>query len=242
MTIKRLTTQGISVNAALSPDGKLFVYSMSKEGQQSLWLGHVNGSEPLMLRPPSEASYRGLAFAPDGSSLYYVINDEHHPRGALYKSPVFGGPAEKLRERVDGPITFAPDGKQFAFVRNDEQSGISSLVIADLTDPAERELASRPLGHSFAQTSPSWSPDGLLIALGATSEDGASSEVFLVTVKRWSDQAADGIGLGICAVNRVVKRWERASHHRGREKLVGSVATLAGLLSRRQSDSNQSRS
>lgn len=173
MTIKRLTTQGISVNATLSADGKLFVYSMSKEGQQSLWLGHVDGSEPLMLRPPSEASYRGLVFAPDGSSLYYVINDEHHPRGALYKSPVFGAPAEKLRVRVDGPITFAPDGKQFAFVRNDDESGISSLVIADLTDAAERELASRPLGHPFAQTSPWWSPDGKQFAFtrGSTIRD-----------------------------------------------------------------------
>ena len=217
VSIKRLTTQGISVNATLSPDGKLFVYSTSKEGQQSLWLGHVDGSEPLMLRPPAEVSYRGISFVPDGSSLVYVINDDEHPRGALYKSPVFGGPPEKLRERINAPITFAPDGKRFAFVRSDEERGISSIVIATLTDQVERELASRPLARPFAQTGPSWSPDGLLIALGATSDDGSSSEVFLVTVAdgetkplttsawesvRSTEWLRDGSGLAIVAVEK----------------------------------------
>ena len=215
VSIKRLTTHGLSTNATLSPDGKLFVYSTTKDGQQTLWLGHVDGSDPLMLRPPAEVSYRGISFAPDGSSLFYVINDERHPHGALYKSPVFGGPPEKLRERINAPITFAPDGKQFAFVRSDEENGTSSIVLGSLTDPTERELTSRPLAHAFAQTGLSWSPDGLLIALGATSDDGSSSEVFLVTVPdgatkplttsawesvRSAEWLRDGSGLAIIAV------------------------------------------
>src|SRR4029434_6079022 len=69
-SIKRLTNLGNTLQASLSPDGKLFVYStVEKDGRHSLWLGHIEGGEPVQLRPPADIVYGYLNFAPDGNSL-----------------------------------------------------------------------------------------------------------------------------------------------------------------------------
>ncbi len=181
-SIKRLTTSGNASTATLSPDGKLFVYTLNEKGRKSLWLGHTNGGEPVLLRPAAEVSYDSLRFAPDGGSFYYVLTELRKFRGDLYRSPIFGGVPEKLRDDVPAAISFAPDFKQFAFVRNDRENGRSSIIITDLAGNMTRELAARPLAGAFNSRSLSWSPDGRMIAASATGDDETSSEIFAVTV------------------------------------------------------------
>jgi Tol biopolymer transport system component/DNA-binding winged helix-turn-helix (wHTH) protein len=185
ITLKRLTSNGKAVNAALSPDGKLFAFVLgTKANPRSLWLGHVSGGEPIALRPPAAVDYPNLKFSPDSNSLYYVITGEEYPRGSLFRLPVFGGAPEKLRDNIAGEITFAADMKQFVFVRIDETKRTSTLVIANIDGPAERELVTRSLDYRFLVGTPAWSPDGKTIAVGAVSEDNRAParEVLLVTV------------------------------------------------------------
>jgi eukaryotic-like serine/threonine-protein kinase len=220
ITVKRLTNSIKAENAALSPDGKMFVYSLYKDGQRSLWLGHVTGGEPIALHPFADVSYRSLNFSPDSNSVYYVIVSAQYPRGALFRVPVFGSPPEKLREGVSGSISFAPDMKQFAFVRRDEEKGTSTLFITATDSSIEHELASRALERPFVG-SPAWSPDGKTIAVGAVSTDETTTacEVFLVplvdgqpsqlTKQRFGDirrvaWGADG-GLIIIAIEGLLK-------------------------------------
>ncbi|MCA1593260.1 MAG: winged helix-turn-helix domain-containing protein [Acidobacteria bacterium] len=217
ITLKRLTTSGNVTNARLSPDGKLYVYSTFEGEWRTLWLGHVDGGEPVQLRPPAKTRYVSLKFSPDGSSLYYTVSGETEG-GALYKLPVFGGAPEKLREGVGSSFTFAPDGKRFAFVRSDGTSGKTALFIADTQGTAEREIAAPPTRLGFVWHNPSWSPDGETIAVGAPSNDnGTSYEVFLVgvadgsvkplTAQNWSEIGAttwlhDGSGLIVVATDK----------------------------------------
>jgi Tol biopolymer transport system component/DNA-binding winged helix-turn-helix (wHTH) protein len=183
VTLKQLTTNSKTIFATLSPDGKLFVYASRVGGQESLWLGHVGGGEPVVLRPPEEVTYRSLNFSPDGSSLYYVTVSDKYPRGALFRVPVLGGVPEKLRDNIGVKVAFAPDMKQFAYARHDAEKKLSSLVIADTEGKGERELVSRPEHLPFRSPSPSWSPDGAKIAMSAISDEGSeSSEVFVVSV------------------------------------------------------------
>jgi Tol biopolymer transport system component/DNA-binding winged helix-turn-helix (wHTH) protein len=197
ITLKRLTSDGKAVNAALSPDGKLFAFVLGTKGNpRSLWLGHVSGGEPIALRPLAAVDYPTLKFSPDSNSLYYVITGKEYQRGALFRLPVFGGPPEKLRDNIAGAIAFAPDMKQFVFVRVEEAKRTSTLVITDVEGRAERELATRSLDYRFLAGTAAWSPDGKTIAVGAVSEDkrAPAREVLLVTV-------ADGQGKQLTSEN-----------------------------------------
>jgi len=181
--IKRLTNLGNVANAALSPDGKLFVYSLAeKDGRRSLWLGHAEGGEPKQIRSPAEVIHQCLTFAPDGSSLYFTESADFSP-GTLYRMPVFGGAPEKTKENIPNDITFAPDGKRFAFVRADGANYMTSLFVADVGNATEHEVASRPNSLGFVADNPAWSPDGSLIAIGAVNNEGSrKQEIFVVRV------------------------------------------------------------
>jgi Tol biopolymer transport system component/DNA-binding winged helix-turn-helix (wHTH) protein len=185
ITLKRLTSDGKAVNAALSPDGKLFAFVLGTIGNpRSLWLGHVTGGQPIALRPLAAVDYPTLKFSPDSNSLYYVITGKEYEQGALFRLPVFGGPPEKLRENIAPEITFAPDMKQFVFVRVDKAKTTSTLVIANIDGPAEHELVSRSLDYRFLGGTTAWSPDGKTIAVAAVNHDNRSPsrEVLVVTV------------------------------------------------------------
>ncbi|MEP6903070.1 MAG: winged helix-turn-helix domain-containing protein [Actinomycetota bacterium] len=207
-SIKRLTTDGKVTVAALSPDGKLFVYSHIDGEQQSLWLGHVDGGEPVQLRPSTPLSYFSLRFTPDASSIYYSSGDENG-KSAIYKIPVFGGAPEKI-EDTRYLITFAPDGKHFAFVRRDSASTKTVLAMCEADGKNEVELAASPDKTNFVAGSVAWSPDGSQIAVAAGNETDNNYEILTInttdgniktlTAQKWSgigatSWLADGSGL-----------------------------------------------
>jgi len=190
---RKVTSTGSARTATISPDGKMFLYSAGDRGQTGLWLGDVNSGQRIELRPPADAKYRGLAFAPDGQSVYYVVAEEQNPNGALYRSSILGGVPEKLRDIVNTQIAIAPDGKQFAYVRSDSKANRSFLVVAELQGTNEREIASRPIDQSFVWETPSWSPDGKLISIAADAGEFEGVELFVVTVENGAvNQLAEG--------------------------------------------------
>ncbi len=185
IVIKRLTTQGMISHATLSPDGKFFVYvQKERDGQYGLWLSQVDGSSSVQLRAPAEVRYGlGMTFAPDGSSLYYCLNDGENPQGRLFRLPVLGGVPEKLALKSCSAMTFSPDGKQVGFVRTDRARAASLLMVANLDGSGEREIAARPLSRAFVHRTAAWSPDGSTITVGAVSKDnGENQEIFDVRV------------------------------------------------------------
>ena len=120
--IRQLTNDGRTVNAAISPDGKFFVFvwaDVADPEKMSLRLGQMNGEGPIELRPAANVVYEGLAFAPDGNSIYYVVNDAKQNNETLYRIPVLGGVAVRLREGIAPFFAISPDGKRVAFVRSD---------------------------------------------------------------------------------------------------------------------------
>jgi Tol biopolymer transport system component len=148
----QLTTSGKVGLAALSPDGKLFTYTIDDLGQKSLWLGYVDGGNHIELRPPAEATYRSITFSPDGKDLYFSIRDEKNPKPALYRMPSFGGVGTKLLDEV-GSFSLSPDGRSIAIARRDDVLGI--------------DVASFPKDLSFRFDTISWSADGKRLAVSA---------------------------------------------------------------------------
>lgn len=183
VTVKQLTSNSRATIATLSPDGKLFVYASREAGNEGLWLGTVSGADAVCLRPYEDVTYRSINFSPDGSTVFYVAVGEGSPSGALFRMPVLGGVPEKLHDNIYTRIAFAPNMQEFAYVRLDAESKTSSLVISETYGNNERTLASRPAHLPFRSLSPSWSPDGTMIAVAApTDETGENYELFVVSV------------------------------------------------------------
>lgn len=170
MEIKRVTANGNARDAAISPDGRYIAYVLRDGEKQSIHLMQVGTNSSVQVRPPAEVSYGFPVFAPDGKSLYYYVSEEDHPR-ALYRSDVLGGVAQKVLTGFSSPVTLSPDGKQLAFVRSYPERGETALVVANAVDGSGEEiLSARKLPESFSGGGPSWSPDGRMIALGATKD------------------------------------------------------------------------
>jgi Tol biopolymer transport system component len=112
--LRQLTNGGLVISAAISPDGKFYAFTNSQKGMMSLQLGSVDGQTSIELRGPAPVIYRGLEFAPDGRSIYYVIDSDG--RNLLYRLPTLGGVPLKMRDDVAPYFSIAPDNTRLAFL------------------------------------------------------------------------------------------------------------------------------
>jgi len=192
MTIRRFTTQGgLPYLAAISPDGKSLAYIQRINGKDSLWLGQIetNSSVPIYQEP--DLSLVNPTFAPDGNSVYFLVKGDKRPQSVLVRKPILGGVITELIPNVDSHVTFSPDGKRFAFLRGDNKTNQTSIVIADTADGKnEQTLITRKSPENFSGDGVSWSPDGKVIAFGA-SKAGGRDEILSVNL---TDSSVKKIG------------------------------------------------
>jgi serine/threonine protein kinase len=165
-TVSKVTEDGKSVSAAISPDGKYILNLVRDNGLASLWLRNVPTNSNTQVQPPADVYYNGLRFSPDGNYFYFVRSDPGNPDlQFLYRSALLGGAPQKLASDVDSNITFSPDGKRFAFIRNDNpEPGKYQLIVRSAEGGAEAVesiLASGPNAEGIS--APAWSPDGKTI-------------------------------------------------------------------------------
>ncbi|MBV9210174.1 MAG: protein kinase, partial [Acidobacteria bacterium] len=219
MQIARLTSNGKASDVSISPDGKYIVFVIADPNNRGLWVKHLaTGSEVRIVSLAEMKSMSGTTFSLDSNYVYYVVNDQTNPQGALYQVPVLGGTPKKLLVDLRSPPTLSPDGKQLAFVRYFPQQGETALIVAQADGTGERKVASRVGADWFSDGGASWSPDGKLIAcgiggttggyhmtVGVVAVEGAGEvEVKALTKERWQlvDRVAwfgDGSGLILSA-------------------------------------------
>ena len=169
IAIERLTTNGRATTAAISPDGKFYVYSVDEGGKHSLWVRQLAASSTVQIIPASEdVYYWGIGFTPDSNYVNFVkVQFEKNVDWSLYQMPVLGGNQKKLIEDADGGVAYSPDGKQFSYIRAEHPTAEeSSLIVSNIDGSGERVLASRKAPEYFASRGriPAWSPDGKTIA------------------------------------------------------------------------------
>ncbi|HXN47480.1 MAG TPA: protein kinase [Bryobacteraceae bacterium] len=156
-TLTRLTfDSGLTVNPALSHDGRLLAYASDRasDGDLDIWVQQLVGGEPLRLtRDPADD---GLpSFSPDGGRVVFRSDRDG---GGVYIVSSLGG-EERLIAKLGRNPRFSPDGSQIAYWVGDPArvgpSGRKVFVVPS-TGGTSRTLEA---GFTDARY-PIWTPDG----------------------------------------------------------------------------------
>jgi serine/threonine protein kinase/Tol biopolymer transport system component len=180
----KLTTNGNTRVAAISPDGKYVAYAMEEAGKQSLWVRQVAISSNVRLLPLAEVDFYACAFSADATFIYYAMGDRRNPP-SIYRVPVLGGSQTKMFADLNGPISLSPDGKQIALTSVNQEQQEVVLSVANLDGSGERKIFSRKAPEYFDWTA--WSPDGKSLACAVSNYNGNDPVVTVMQV-----QVADG--------------------------------------------------
>jgi Tol biopolymer transport system component/DNA-binding winged helix-turn-helix (wHTH) protein len=187
--ITPLTSYGDVIDAVVAPDGKYLAYVRSAQGQQSLWIRQLRGTNPIELVAPAAVSYYGITFAPDSASIYYVVRGPEplaYPTGLLFNIPALGGMPRRLGTLFDHHPSVSPDGRRLASLRSGYPTpGQSALLITNADGGNSRTLlvVDEPeiLAPGFF-IAPSWSPDGDRIAVAVRNLDALGGRLLTVDV------------------------------------------------------------
>lgn len=165
LKIQRLTGDGKTTHAVISPDGKFLANVRNEGGQKSLWVKQIStNSNVQVVAPGMMENFYALAFTPDGSYVYFSGTNAENAVGTIFRVPVLGGSISKVIAD-GGHFSFSPDGKQLVFDRVNTETTEHALLIVNADGSNERKIAARS-GQQWFRLPPAWSPDGKLIACG----------------------------------------------------------------------------
>jgi Tol biopolymer transport system component len=184
MNVTKLTTNGNALFASISPDGKYVAYIKSEGGKESLWLRQVGSAGNIELQPPRDGHYQGVAFSPDGGSIYYGYTvTTGNDVGEIFKVPVLGTGAPPVKVNPEeGPSSLSHDGKRLAFLRHSRVHQSDTLVVAKADGSDEQTIVTRKWPDRFSwdwSTTPAWSNDDQYLNLPLVNSD---AEGFYITI------------------------------------------------------------
>ncbi|MBM3819574.1 MAG: hypothetical protein FJW14_11265 [Acidimicrobiia bacterium] len=202
LRMDRITGSGDVIDAAISPDGRYVAYVRSAGGVQSLWVRQLQSGSAIELVPSTAVGYWGVAFSPDGTTIYYALKappPHADPGGTLFAIPVLGGTPRRVLTGIDSAVTFSPDGRRLAYLRVEpDGSGASALMVANADGTAIRPLASRRPPYFFAPSffvAAAWSPDGERIATPVIDRNAGDTKLVTIDVADGSEDVVRA-GLG----------------------------------------------
>jgi DNA-binding winged helix-turn-helix (wHTH) protein/Tol biopolymer transport system component len=179
---EKLSTDGKTVYAVISADGKNVVY-LNRGGKDGVWLRQLESGNNVEIIPPSNDVYAGFALSPGGDLLYFGRRLRNFDGQVdIYRVPILGGIPTRIISEAQGWIGLSPDGNKISFVRcYYRDDDFCSLWIADSADGKnERMLAMRPRPIRIGANQ--ISPDGKSIAFAFGQSENAGNEFGLAEI------------------------------------------------------------
>jgi Tol biopolymer transport system component/DNA-binding winged helix-turn-helix (wHTH) protein len=171
IVVEALTRDGgRTTDVAISPEGKVIVYSSDRagDGVLNLWTRRLDGGAPVRLTTDAVNDHEP-AFSPDEASIVFRSEKDG---GGIYAIPALGGQATRLLARGRTP-RYSPDGRWIAYwIGIDTGKDSSEAYVAS----ADGHNSTRIFSELPAAAAPVWSSDGRAIAVARSS--GARAEVW----------------------------------------------------------------
>jgi len=159
---------------ALSPDGKMVAYVQDKDGRQDLYVSRLAGGEHLRLTNDNSRK-DSPQFSPDGEKIVFVRHlADGQPELCLI--PALGGNVVPIASGAEDPA-WSADGNRLAFIL-EKQPEPQALVTSAFDGSDMRVVLKADDLYPFL-ASPSWSPDGSLLAV-ERSRGGGNRDIWVV--------------------------------------------------------------
>jgi serine/threonine protein kinase len=165
--ISRFTSdQSITLDPAISLDGKLAAYASDRSGEGNLdiWVQQFTGSKPMRLTH-HKADDRQPAFSPDGARIAFRSERDG---GGIYVIDALGQEEERrIADRGRDP-RFSPDGSQILYW---EQAGTPEVRLNKMFLIPARGGSPKPFQPEYGvDSAPIWSPDGKYVLFSGARE------------------------------------------------------------------------
>ncbi len=131
------------------PDGTRLAFLSDRDGRDQIWVIRIDGGEAVRVTAARHAVSE-LAWAPDGRRLVYVSRGGGNPKGSAPQGIV--GPSGQ--PRVIQTLAYKRDGEGFL------EGARKHLWIIDIDGGEAIQITE----GDWDDTSPTWSPDGSMIA------------------------------------------------------------------------------
>jgi serine/threonine protein kinase len=169
--LRRMTSDsGLTIDPALSPDGRLLAYASDRAGGDDLdiWIQQADGGGAPLRLTSDPADESDPCFTPDGNQIAFRSERDG---GGIYMIAALGG-EPRLIAREGRQPKISPDGSRIAYVTG--RGGAGGTVNGELRVSAILGGASeRLVGFPDCASHPVWSPDGkfVLFATGCYRPD-----------------------------------------------------------------------
>ncbi len=174
--LTRLTfDSGLTWQADLSPDGKMFAYTSDRsgDGNSDIWVQQVAGGPPLRLTT-NPAEERHPSFSPDGSKIvFYSARDG----GGIYEVAPLGGGERRIADGFDLPH-YSPDGAWIACLEvlaARESAQVKMFLVPARGGPAVPFQPEFAVVGMATGAGPVWSPDSKYILFNGQRADDPES-------------------------------------------------------------------